>query len=62
MFSSQQSAMINFYFAGFVKFVLAFILAVLLAGAKPVAAHTFMLNRGDQLNGMRLVIEGRGAC
>lgn len=51
--------MINFYFAKFVKLVLAFLLASLQAGTTIAAAHSSMITVGDEIDGMRLT---RGAA
>ena len=46
--------MINFYFAGFAKLVLALFLALSPSNGKPVAAHASSLSLGDRINGMTL--------
>lgn len=46
--------MIDFYFAHFAKFVLAFLLALLQLDATVAAAHTSMITVGDEIEGMTL--------
>ncbi|HET6596187.1 MAG TPA: hypothetical protein VFG81_11220, partial [Anaerolineales bacterium] len=50
--------MINFYFADFAKFVLAFILAFLQSYAP---AHSSMVTVGDKIDGMTLTTGARDA-